>query len=122
MDESTIWSVYLDREKLSLEERLSLNQYNKWVTENNQGIICITSWYFYEVDEVVSNEYDVKFQIYDDLLKKEKWEKYRKEVPGLIAELEAAERIANEMNQKYGSNIKLAGQRPFLETCFDSKA
>jgi hypothetical protein len=32
---------------------------------------------------------------------------YEKKASGLIAELEADERIANEMNKKYGTNIKL---------------
>jgi len=82
----------------------------------------MTSWHFYDVEDVVSNEYGLDLQIYDDLLDRSRWEKYKKKAPGLIAELEAAERIANEMNQKYGTNIKLwARQKPFLDTCFNAK-
>jgi len=120
--ESIIWSVYLDEKRLSSDERISLNKGAQWITEDDQGTISVTSWHFYDVDEVALNEYDVQFRIYDDLLDKNNWEKYRKEVPGLIAELEAAERIANEMNKKYGTNIKLlARQKPFLETCFNAE-
>ncbi|MGQ9513827.1 MAG: hypothetical protein ACUVTL_02060 [Thermoproteota archaeon] len=53
----------------------------------------ICSWYFYNVKDVVSEEYGSDIQIKDGLLQKESWEKYRKKAPGLIAELKAAERI-----------------------------
>jgi hypothetical protein len=122
LDETSIWGVCLDEDKFSMDERLSLNEGAYWVTEDNEGAIFVHSWYFYNVDDVASDEYRLNFRIYDDLLQRENWEKYRKEVPGLIAELEAAERIANEMNKKYGTNIKLlARQKPFLETCFNAK-
>jgi len=120
--ESTVWSVYLDEKKLGIEESLSLNEGARWVTQDTKGNICVTSWHFYDVDEVVLNEYGLDLQIYDKLLDRSKWEKYRKKAPGLIAELETAQRITEEMNQKYGANIKLwTEQKPFLETCFNAK-
>jgi len=74
------------------------------------------------VEDVISEEYGLDLWIKDDLLEKESWEKYRKKAPGLIAELEAAEKVADEMNQKYGTNIKLwARQKPFFETRFSVK-
>jgi len=120
--ESTVWSVYLDEEKFNIEESLSLNEGARWVAQDVKGNICVTSWHFYDVDEVVSNEYGLDLQIYDKLLKRSNWEKYRKKAPGLIAELETAQKIVEDMNQKYGANIKLwAEQKPFLETCFNAK-
>jgi len=99
-----------------------MNKGAHWITKNNEGTICVCSWRFYDVNNVVSEEYGIHFRIDDDILQRENWKNYRKKVPGLIAELEAAERIANEINAKYGVNIKLwARQKPFLETCFNSK-
>ena len=122
LSESSIWGVYLDEDKLNLDERLSMNEGAYWVTEENENIMHICSWYFYNVEDVVSEEYGSGIRIKDDLLQKENWENYRNEAPALIAELEAAERVANEMNQKYGTNIKLwARQKPFLETRFSVK-
>lgn len=122
LHESTVWSVYLDEKKLGIEERLLSNKGTHWVRQNDKGNICVISWHFYDVDEVVTNEYGLDLHIYDKLVDRSKWEKYRKKVPGLIAELEAAQRIAEEMNRKYGASIKLwTEQKPFLETCFNAK-
>lgn len=82
----------------------------------------VNSWHFYDVNDVASEEYGINFRDKGILLERKKWEKYREKAPGLIAELEAAERIANEANEKYGTNIRLClGEKPYLETSFDAR-
>jgi len=116
--EKSIWAVYLDEDKIKIGE----NQGAYWVQEEKDGTIRIYSDQFYDVDDVASEEYNAHFLIEDDLLEKKNWEKYRKKVPGLIAELEAAEKTADEANKKYGTNIKLwARQKPLFETSFNAK-
>ncbi|MCP8322227.1 MAG: hypothetical protein H3Z52_15015 [archaeon] len=113
-----IWSIKLDKEKIKIGE----NKGVCWIQEEKNSIINIYSDKFYDINVVASEEYRLNQLIGDDLLEKENWEKYRKKVPGLIAELEAAERIAYEVNAKYGTNIRLfAGHNPYLKTSFDAK-
>lgn len=120
--EGCVWGVVLDREKLSLTERITMNKGAYWVQEEKDGAIYVCSYRLCDVNNVVSEEYDLDLRIDDDLLERKNWEKYRKRVPGLIADLEAAERIAYEANEKYGTNIKLiAGHKPYLETGFDAR-
>jgi len=69
-----------------------------------------------------ADEYDFYFDDSYVLLDRNNWEKYRREVPRLIALLEAAESIANELNKKYGTKITLwSGDKPYLETSFNAK-
>jgi len=120
--DGSIWGVFLDKDKISRAERISLNKGAWWVGEEQDCTIFVCSWRFYNVNDIASDEYRLNERIDDDLLGRNNWEKYRKKVPGLIAELEAVERIANEMNEKYGANIKLlARQKPYCETSFDAK-
>jgi len=119
--EGSIWRVYLDREKLSLSERLSVNRGAKGVEEEKDGTIQVYSDNFYHINDW-DDDYDFYFNDTDVLLDRKNWEKYRREVPRLIAELEAAERIANELNKKYDTKITLwSGEEPCLETGFDAR-
>jgi len=120
--EGCVWGLYFDEFKVSMMERITMNQGVRWLEEDKDGIIHLYSDQFYDVDDVASEEYNAHFLIEDDLLEKKNWEKYRKKVPGLIAELEAAEKTADEANKKYGTNIKLwARQKPLFETSFNAK-
>jgi len=116
-----VWWVYIDREKLSLSEDLSLNRGAKGVEEEKDGTIKVYSDNFYHINDW-DEDYGFYFEDTEVLLDRRNWEKYRREVPRLIAELEAAEGIANELNKKYGTNIILwSGEKPYLETCFDAR-
>lgn len=116
--EKSIWAIVLNEDKINIGE----NKGAYWVQEEKDSTIRLYSDRFFDVDDVASEEYNPRFLIEDDLLERKNWEKYRKKVPGLIAELEAAERIANEANEKYGTNIKLwASEKPNLSTSFNAK-
>ena len=120
----SVWGVYLDEEKVKGLERLSINHGAQWVVEDKDGAIRIHSDFFFDVGDAASELYGVHFRDVNVLEDRKNWEKYRKEVPGLIAELEAAERIANKVNTKYDTNIALKfslGHHPYLETSFDAK-
>jgi len=114
--EGSIWRVYLDREKLSLSERLSVNGGAKGVEEERDGTIQVYSDDFLDIIDWAS-EYDFYFRDANVLLDRKNWEKYRREVPRLIAELEAAERIANDLNKKYHTNIKIGSG--YGKWCFE---
>jgi len=116
-----VWAIVIDREELGLSERLSMNRGAQWIDEDKDGVIHVYSAKFYDINDVAS-DYGFHFRDVDVLLDRKNWEKYRKKVPGLIAELEASERIANDANKKYGTNIMLwSGEKPHLETSFDAK-
>lgn len=120
--EGNIWKLYFDEFKVNMMDRITLNLGARWADENKDGTIHVYSDNFYEINDAVYFEYGLHLYIYDDLLEKKNWEKYRKKVPGLITELEAAERIANEANVKYSTNIKLwAGEKPYFVTSFNAK-
>jgi hypothetical protein len=113
-----IWSVKLDEKKMRIGE----NKGACWIQEDKDGVIHVYSDNLYDVGDVAGDKYGVGSLHNDTLLDKRNWEKYREKVPGIIAELEAVERIANEMNSKYGTGIKLfAGHHPYFETSFDAK-
>jgi hypothetical protein len=119
--EGSIWRVYIDREKLGLSERLSLNRGAKGVEEEKDGAIKVYSDNLSHINDW-ADEYDFYFDDFYVLLDRNNWEKYRGEVPRLIALLEAAESIADELNRKYGTKITLwSGDKPYLETIFDAK-
>jgi len=120
--EGCVWRVYIDREKLSLSERLSVNRGAIGVEEEKDGTIKVYSDDFLDITDWAS-EYDFHFRDADVLLDRKNWEKYGREMPRLIAELEAAERIANGLNKKYYTNIKIGsgyGKWGF-ERSFDAK-
>lgn len=120
--EGSIWAIYFDEFKVSMMDRITLSLGARWADEDKDGTIHLYSDNFYEINDAVYFEYGVRLRIDDDLLEKRNWEKYRKKVPGLIAELEGAERIAKEANAKYGTNIKLcAGEKPYFVTSFNAK-
>jgi len=116
-----VWRVYIDREKLSLSDRLSLNKGAKGVEEGEDGTIRVYSDNLLDITDLAS-DYDFHFRDADVLLDRKNWEEYRREVPRLIAELEVAEGIANDLNKKYDTKIKLwSGEKPYLETSFDAR-
>ncbi len=116
-----VWRVYIDREKLSLSDRLSLNKGAKGVEEGEDGTIRVYSDNLLDITDLAS-DYDFHFRDADVLLDRKNWEEYKREVPRLIAELEAAEGIANDLNKKYDTKIKLwSGEKPYLETSFDAR-
>jgi len=120
--EGRIWGVYLDEDKVKLAESLLMNHGAQWVEEEKDGFIQVCSDKFLDITDMASDLYDFWFEDTDVLLDRKNWEKYRKEVPRLIAELEAAERIANELNKKYDTNITIwSGEKPYLKTGFDAK-
>ena len=120
--EGRVWVVYFDEDKVKGMDKISMNHGAQWVEEDKDGTIQVYSWHFYDVNDVASEEYGIHFRDEDVLQERENWEKYRKKVPGLIAELEAAKRIANEANKKYGTSIRLwSGEKPYLKTSFDAK-
>jgi len=91
------------------------------VEEGEDGSIRVYSDNLLDITDLAS-DYDFHFRDADVLLDRKNWEEYRREVPRLIAELEAAEGIANELNEKYGTKIKLwSGEKPYLETSFDAR-
>jgi len=114
--EGSVWRVYVDGEKLSLSERLSLNGGAKGVEEEKDGTILVYSDDFLDITDWAS-EYDFHFRDADVLLDRKNWEKYGREMPRLIAELEAAEGIANELNKKYYTNIKIGSG--YGKWCFE---
>jgi len=114
--EGSIWRVHLDREKLGLSERLSVNGGAKGVEEERDGTIQVYSDDFLDITDWAS-EYDFYFRDANVLLDRKNWEKYKREMPRLIAELEAAERIANELNKKYYTNIKIGSR--YGKWCFE---
>jgi len=120
--EGRIWGVYLDEDKVKLAEGLAMNHGAQWVEEEKGNIIQVISDKFLDITDLASDLYDFWFRDTDVLLDRKNWAKYRREVPRLIAELEAAERIANELNKKYDTNITLwSGEKPYLRTSFDAK-
>ena len=117
----SIWAVYINEDRISEKDKFSLNEGAYWIQGEKDGVIRIYSVKFYHINDVAS-DYGTYFQDVNVLLDRNNWGKYRKKVPGLIAELEAAERIANKANKKYGTNITLwSGEKPCLETSFDAK-
>jgi len=110
-----IWSVHLDESEDDIENIIG-NKGVYDVEEDVDGVIRIRSDQFYDIDEVASDEYFLERHIGNGLLDRKNWEK----LPGLIAELEVVERIANEANVKHGTSIRLyARKKPYLETSFD---
>jgi len=120
-DLEVVWRAYLDEDKVELMESISMNRGTKGVKEEKEGTIKVYSDNFYHINDW-AEDYDFSFRDANVLLDRKNWEKYRREVPRLIAELEAAERIANEINKKYGTKITLwSGEKPYLETSFDAR-
>ena len=120
--EGHIWGVYLNEDKVKLAESLAMSHGAQWVGEVKDNIITIYSDKFLDITDLASDLYDFDFRDTDVLLDRKNWAKYRREVPRLIAELEAAEGIANELNKKYCTKIKLwSGEKPYFETGFDAK-
>jgi len=117
----SIWAIYIDEDRISNKDKLSLNVGAYWINEEKDGIVCIYSHKFYHINDW-TEFYDFYFEDAEVLQDRRNWEKYRREVPRLIAELEAAEIIAKGMNKKYGTTIALwSGEKPNLETSFDAK-
>jgi len=120
--EGSIWAIYFDESKVSMMDRNKISLGARWADEDKDGAIHVYSDNFYELNDAVYFEYGVRLRIDDDLLEKRNWEKYRKRVPGLIAELESAETIAKNANAKYGTSIKLyAGEKPYFVTSINAK-
>lgn len=116
-----VWSVHLDESKDDIESIIG-NKGAYDIEEDVDGVIRIRSDQFYDIDEVASEEYFLERNIGNSLLDRKNWEKYKKKIPGLIAELEVIEGIANEANAKHGTSIRLyARQKPYLEASFDMK-
>lgn len=120
--EKALWAVYFDKDRIKGKDRLSMNEGAYWVQEDKDGTIRVYSDKFYDVDDVASEEYDYDFEDEDVLKERGNWEKFREKVPGLISELEAAERAANEANGKNGTDIRLySGEKPRYWASFDAK-
>jgi len=119
-----IWGVYLDEDKVKLAKGVSMNRGAQLVYEVKDDVIYVHSNFFYDVGDVASEQYGFHFRDVNALQDRKNWNSYRKEVPGLIVELEAAERAAKEANAKYGISIALKfslGHYPYLETSFNAK-
>lgn len=120
--EGHVWLVYLDVDKGKEMDRMLMNKGASWVEEDKDGTIQVYSDKFYDINDVASEDYGIHFRDVNVLQDRKDWEKYREKVPGLIAELEAADRTANETNEKYGTSIRLwSGLKPRLSTSFDAK-
>ncbi|MBO3804029.1 MAG: hypothetical protein JTT11_09220 [Candidatus Brockarchaeota archaeon] len=120
--EGRIWGVYLDENKVEFSESISMNRGAQWVYEDKDGNIQVLSDKFLDITDLASDLYDFDFKDTDVLLDRKKWEKYKKELPRLITELEATERIANELNRKHGTNITIwSGEKPYFRTGFNAK-
>jgi hypothetical protein len=120
--EKALWAVYFDEDQIKGKDRLSMNEGAYWVQEDKDGTIRVYSDKFYDVGDVASEEYDFDFQDENVLRERRNWEKFREKVPGLIAELEAAERAAKEANGKYGTEIGLySGEKPRYWASFGAR-
>jgi len=118
----SIWAIYIDEDRISEKDKFSLNEGAYWIHEEKDGVIRIYSSNFSDINDVALEDYGIHFRDVNVLQDRKNWEKYRKKVPRYIAELEATDRIANEMNKKYGTNITLwSSARPYLGTSFDAK-
>jgi len=120
--EKAIWAAYFDEDRIKGKDRLSMNHGAQWVEEDQDGAIHVYSDKFYDVNDVASEEYDFDFSDENILKGRGNWEKFRGKVPGLITELEAAERATKGANEKYGTEIGLySGEKPYYETHFDAR-
>lgn len=75
--EGSFWRVYIDREKLSLSERTTVNLGAKGVQEEKDGTIRVYSDKFYHINDW-TEFYDFYFKDAEVLLERKNWEKYRR--------------------------------------------